>query len=326
MSRYAMLLLSAGFSATALPALAEVPRVVADTPVVGALVQQVMGDLGQPEVLLAAGGDAHHYQLRPSQAGSLQDAGLLVWVGPEMSPWLDRPAAALTAKGDALALLAAPGTQRQNFASGGEDHDHEGHDHAGHDHDGHDHDSAGDADEDGHHHSGVDPHAWLNPDNGRVWVQAIAEALAARDPQNAATYRANAATAEAGIAALDGELRATLAPVQGKPFVVFHDAYGYFTTHFGLKPAIAVSLGDASTPSAGRLRTIRDQIAAGGAVCAFPEANHDARLIASVTEGSSTRSGGALDPEGSSLPPGPDLYAEVLRGMAATLTECLDQN
>ena len=113
----------------ALPALAEVPRVVADTAVTGSLVQLVMGDLGQPEVLLAAGGDPHHYQLRPSQAGSLQDAGLLVWVGPEMSPWLDRPAAALTAKGDALALLAAPGTQRQNFASGGEDHDHEGHDH-----------------------------------------------------------------------------------------------------------------------------------------------------------------------------------------------------
>lgn len=307
MTRYALLLCAA----LPVSALAEVPRVVADTPVTGALIQQVLGDLGQPEVLLAAGGDPHHYQVRPSQARSLQQADLLVWIGPALTPWLERPAADLTAQGATLALLDQPGTERQDFAGGGHDHaEGDGHDHEG---------------EAGHHHDGLDPHAWLNPRNGAVWVQGIAEALAARDPEHAGTYAANARKAAAEITALDGALRAQLAPVRGKRFVVFHDAYGYFTTAYGLEPAIAVSLGDASTPSAARLRTIRDQIAAQGAVCAFPEANHDQRLIAAVTEGSDTRPGAALDPEGSMAEPGAGLYAALLRGMATTLVDCLSQ-
>ncbi|MDK2776005.1 MAG: zinc ABC transporter substrate-binding protein, partial [Tabrizicola sp.] len=56
---------------TATPALAEVPRVVTDIPPVHALVAQVMGELGQPELLLAKGADEHDFQLKPSQAGAV---------------------------------------------------------------------------------------------------------------------------------------------------------------------------------------------------------------------------------------------------------------
>ena len=42
----------------ATPSLAEVPAVVTDTPVTASLVQQVMGDLGQP-ALWRADGTAH---------------------------------------------------------------------------------------------------------------------------------------------------------------------------------------------------------------------------------------------------------------------------
>ena len=62
------------FLATATPALAEVPQVVTDIPPVHSLVAQVMGDLGQPELLLAKGADEHDFQLRPSQAGAVAGA------------------------------------------------------------------------------------------------------------------------------------------------------------------------------------------------------------------------------------------------------------
>ncbi|WJS86230.1 zinc ABC transporter substrate-binding protein [Paracoccus sp. TOH] len=311
MIRYPSLLLAAALGATALPARAEVPRVVTDIPAIGSLVQQVMGDLGAPEVLLEAGGDPHHYQLRPSQARSLQDAELLIWVGPSLTPWLERGASALPKGSRSLTLLDRPETHRRDYG-GGNGHDHGGaHDHAG---DGHD-----------HPHSGTDPHAWLDPANGQAWLQAIAAALSERDPDHAAAYAANAEKAAAEIAALDGELKAGLGPAQGKRFVVFHDAYGYFTGHYGLEPAIPVSLGDASTPSAARLRAIREEIAEQGAVCAFPEANHDPKLIAAVTEGSPVRQGAPLDPEGRGSQSGAALYGVILRGMAQTLTDCLGQ-
>ncbi|AGT07674.1 zinc ABC transporter substrate-binding protein [Paracoccus aminophilus] len=321
---------------SALPAFAEVPKVVTDMPITGALIEMVMGDLGKPDVLLPTGGDVHNYQLRPSQAGATQDADLLIWVGPALTPWLDRAATNLGGKAQSLQLLAVPGTKTRSYGGEDDDHDHahdhdadseHEHDHADHDHgeaghDDHDHADAGHG-EAGHVHTGTDPHAWLDPSNAQLWVKAIAGALAAQDPDHAAQYQENAEKAAARIGAVDATLTAELAPARGKPFVVLHDAYGYFTEHFGLESAIPVSLGDAATPSAARLTDIKAQLASAKAVCAFPEQNHDARLIAAVTEGTAVRPGAALDPEGSALAIGPDLYLDVIQSLAGTMLSCL---
>lgn len=345
---------------TALPALAEVPRVVTDIPPVHSLAQQVLGDLGAAELLLSAGGNAHDYQLRPSQARAVADADLVFWVGPEMTPWLARTLDGIGGEARAIALMEVEGTFLRDFgATGGHDHDahadgadhgagdhgddEEGHeDHAGEAHaeahDGHageghaeahdDHGHAGaeaghDGDHAGHDHSGTDPHAWLDPANARAWLGVIAAELAAADPANAATYAANAGAAAATLAALDAKTAARLAPLRGRPFVVFHDAYGYFADHYGLAVAGSVALGDAAAPGAGRLADLRAELAEGGVVCAFPEAQHDPALIATVTEGTGVRVGGTLDPSGSTLEPGPGLYAALLTGMADTLAGCL---
>src|SRR5699024_8213753 len=115
----------------------------------------------------------------------------------------------------------------------------EGHAHGGHAHGGHTHgEHAGEGGHDGsdgHSHTGVDPHAWLDPLNAKLWLGAIAEALAALDPSNAATYAANAAAGQAGIDALAAELTERLAPLREKPFIVFHDAYHYFEHRFGIE-------------------------------------------------------------------------------------------
>ncbi|WP_372803792.1 metal ABC transporter solute-binding protein, Zn/Mn family, partial [Paracoccus seriniphilus] len=172
----------------------------------------------------------------------------------------------------------------------------------------------------------VDPHAWLNPENAILWTATVAEELARIDPENAETYRANAAAATEGLHALDKELTAQLAPFADQSFVVFHDAYGYFTAHFGLQPAIAVSLGDATSPSAARLTEVREQIAHTQASCAFPEFAHDPKLVETAIEGSGARIGGELAPAGENIQPGPDFYEDLLRNLGTTLTDCLAQD
>ncbi|NEX45886.1 zinc ABC transporter substrate-binding protein [Pseudotabrizicola algicola] len=357
-------------ASTALPALAEVPRVVTDVPPVHAIAAQVMGDLGQPELLLDRGANAHSYQMRPSQAASLADAGLVIWIGPELTPWMERALNGLSPDVPRLALLASEGTFRQNYGeTGGHDHaheaeghdhghaeekaagKHEGHDHAEHDHDhaqeakaedhGHDHDHAGHdhaehdhaghdhaghdhADHGDHAHSGLDPHAWLDPANAKVWVGAIAAELARLDPENAATYQANAAAAQARIDALDAELSALLTPVAGQPFVVYHDAYGYFASHYGLNVAGTVALGDASSPGAARLRELSQTVAAEDGLCLFPEAQHDPALVVQMADGTTARIGAALDPEGSTIEPGPDAYDALMRALATNIVACLE--
>lgn len=294
------------------PALADAPHVVVDIPAIGSLTQQVMGDLGQVRVLLPSGGDAHNYQIRPADAAAMQDADLLIWVGPELTPWLERAAANLSS-GKSLELIEAPGTSLRDFAESDGTAGHHDHDHDHADHDGHDHD-------------GIDPHAWLDPHNGIAWLDAIAATLSAKDPENAGVYARNAQAAAQTISRIDAENAQAFAAVADQRFVVFHDAFGYFTDHYGLPPAIALSLGDASSPSAARLSEIRQDIAGQGAVCAFPEAQHSPALLQSVIEGTGATLGRALDPSGSDLPYGPGLYGDILRNLGETISDCLAKN
>lgn len=296
---------------------AEVPRVVTDIPPVGSLVAQVMGDLGVPLVLLDKGADPHAFQLRPSQAADLAQAGLIVWIGPEMTPWLERALNGVGTTGTDMRLLALPGTRLQAYTDPGEAHD----DDHGDDHgDAHD-DAHGDTGPDAHDHSGTDPHAWLDPENANLWLGAIAAQLSNLDPEHAATYGANAAAAQAALVTLEADLTARLAPAVGQPIVVFHNAYGYFTARFGLTVAGTIRTGDAAAPGAAHLRELQARIV-GTPVCLFPETNHDPKLIASIATGTNARIGAALDPSGLSLPLGPALYAEMLRGLAGAIAEC----
>ena len=320
--RYTISFLTASaLAGLATPAAAQVPRVITDIPPVQALVAQALGDLGQPVLLLDKGADAHSFQLRPSQAAALAEADLVVWIGPEMTPWLDRAVEGLATDVAQLRLLEAEGTHLRSF---GEDpaEDHDDHaDEAGHDH------AAEPAEEDGHEHDhahdGVDPHAWLDPANAQLWLGLIAAELARLDPANAATYQANAAQAQAEVAALDARLDAALAPVRDKPFAVFHDAYGYFADHYGLTIAGTVALGDAAPPGAAHLAEL--QASLGSALCIFPETQHDPKMVETLAADTGLRIGGALDPEGAGLEPGPQVYGAILSGMADTLIACLDQ-
>lgn len=295
-------------TALALPAVAEVPRVVTDIPPVHALVSLVMGDLGQPVLLLDKGASEHDFQLRPSQAGDIADAGLIVWVGPELTPWLDRAIGSLGENAPTLALLRHEETDTKDYTDAHTD-----------DHDGHNHYDHGDH-SDGDDHSGVDPHAWLDPENAEDWVDVIADRLASLDPANAATYAANARAAEQSIEALDDEIERILAPAKATPLIMAHDAYGYFADHYDLTLAGAVAIGDATAPGAARVTAL--QGSATSTTCLFPEPQHDPAQLTQLAEATGAKLGGPLDPVGSTLTAGPDAYATLMRGMAQTIADC----
>jgi zinc transport system substrate-binding protein len=295
--------------ALATPMMAEVPHVVTDFTPVTALVALVMGDLGAPVQMLDKGADPHDFALRPSQMAAVAEADLLVWIGPEFTPALERAVAATA--GTQLALLRAPGTSLQEYgAGGGHDHDHDAH-------------AGEETAHDDHAHDGTDPHAWLDPHNAALWLEVIAAELARLDPGNAATYGGNARAAAARLAVMETEIAAQLAPFADRPYVAFHDAYGYFNGHFGLNFAGALSLGDASAPGAARLAELRDRIAEDQIACVFPEAGHDPALLTQIIDGTGAILGAPLDPEGLALDPGPGAYEALMRALAANLADCL---
>lgn len=305
-------------------AAAAAPRVATDIAPVHSLVTQVMAGVDTPTLVIQRGASPHNYSLRPSEAGALEEADVVFWVGSSLTPWLTGALDNLAADARDVALLDAEGTQRRGFrervlaADGHDDHgDHDGHEgHGSHesndDHDGHA----------GHDHAGVDPHAWLDPVNARYWLGVIAGTLAAEDPANAGQYRANAEAAQARLDDLTAGMRATLEPVSDVPFIVFHDAYQYFEHRFGLNTVGAISLSDASDPGPAHLDRIRSVVREHEVQCVFAEPQFNPQLVETVLDGTDARTG-VLDPLGSDIPAGETFYARLIEALGERLVDCL---
>lgn len=327
---------------TALPAAAEL-KVTATIKPIHALVSQVMEGVGVPTLLVKGAASPHTYALKPSDARELNHASVVFRVSETVEPFTRKIVTALPSSVRIVTLAEAPGIDWLNVRTGetfephddahdahdhdhGHDHDHEkdahGTDDGHHDHAGHDDEHAND--KDGGDHRSRDGHVWLDPENARKMVAEIARVLADADPANAETYKANAARSDAAIVALEADIARELEPVQGKPYVVFHDAYQYFERRFGLSALGSITLNPEAKPSAKRLTEIRKKLGALSASCVFSEPQFQAKLVAAVTEGTSARAG-TLDPEGALVEPGPRAYETLLRNLATGLKTCLVQ-
>lgn len=305
-------------------AAAEAPEVVVSIKPLHSLVAGVMGDLGEPVLLVEGAGSPHSYSLRPSEARALEQAELVVWVGPGLESFLEKPLGALAGKARVLELAEAEGVRLLGTRAGGawEAHEHEHEKHAGAEHAHEEHEKPV-HDEHEHAHDTHDMHIWLDPGNAAAIVRSVQAALSELDPANAARYADNAAGLDAKIAALDGELADTLAAVKDRPFVVFHDGYQYFEAHYGLNGAGSITLEPELAPGARRMTELRHRIEELGAVCVFSEPQFEPALVETLTEGLGVKTG-VLDPLGASLPEGEAAYFTLMHNLADSLVSCLE--
>jgi zinc transport system substrate-binding protein len=292
------------------------PAVVASTKPVHSLVSAVMGDTGSPTLLVKGAASPHTYSLRPSDAAALESADIVFWTGHGMELFLGEALESLSTNANVVELAEAPGIELLPLREGGA---FEAHAHGDEDHD---HDHGDEAHELGHAHDEGDMHFWLDPENAKLMVAHIAKTLSEADPDNAATYAANAGAEQARLDALAAELTEMLAPVADRPFLVFHDAYQYFESRFDLDVAGTVTVSPEAMPGAARIDELRAKVAELGATCVFAEPNFEPAIVSTIVEGTAARAG-VLDPEGASLNEGPDLYHQLLRGIATGLVDCL---
>jgi zinc transport system substrate-binding protein len=287
---------------------------------------------GTPQLIIPAGSSPHGYAMRPSQARAVQSADVVFWIGEDLTPWFEERLETLAPNAVTSELLHVDGTELLAFRQGvafeahdddhGDEHEDEHGDEDAHDeHDEHDENEAHDDDHDAHDHDGVDPHAWLSPNNAKLWLDHIAQTLLTSDPENAALYQENAETAKAAIdVAVDG-IKAKLVGDAGA-FIVFHDAYQYFETSFGLTASAAVSLGDAAAPGPARIREIHELVQQGDVVCAFSEPQFNQRLLETVLEGTEAKIA-VLDPLGTEISEGRDFYPMLLTSMGNAMAGCI---
>ena len=220
-------------------------------------VREILGDkAGEADItlLLDNGVDLHSYQPTAEDILKIGEADVFIYVGGESDEWVEdalKEASNPDRKVINLLEVLGDSVKEEEVVEGMEhDHEHEdGEEH--HDEDAHDEEEHHDEDahdgeehhdeevsEDEHEHGEepeYDEHVWLSLRNAQILCDAIAEALGEADPDDAATYTANAADYKSKLAALDKSYREAVDAADIRT-VLFGDRFPfrYMTDDYGL--------------------------------------------------------------------------------------------
>ena len=284
--------------------------VVASLKPLGFIASAIADGVTDTQVLLPDGASEHDYSLRPSDVKRLQGADLVVWIGPEMEAFMEKSVKNIP---DGKQVTIAQLADVKPLLMKGADDDDDDDDH------GHAHGEKGDAH---HHHSDYNMHLWLSPEIARASAVAIHEKLVELMPQSRAKLDANLKDFEAQLASTETQVGNELAPLKGKGYFVFHDAYGYFEKQFGLTPLGHFTVNPEIQPGAQRLHEIRTQLVEQKATCVFAEPQFRPAVVEAVARGTSVRMG-TLDPLGTNIKLGKTSYSAFLNQLANQYASCL---
>ena len=291
----------------------EAADVMVSIQPVHSLVSGVMGETGEPGLMVTGAASPHTYQMRPSEAQALNAADLIVWIGENLEMFLERPIENLGADAEVVTLHEVARMELLETREGGlwpDEHDEDKEAHVD-EHDDH-----------GHEHGEFDMHIWLDPGNAGRIVEVSADALSRTDPDRAGTYHSNAAAMLERIAALEASLVEQLEPVRQRAFVVFHDGYQYFEHAFGLNSIGAVAVDPGRPPGTKRIVELREALVEHDVRCVFVEPQFPPDLVETLTEGTAVRTA-ELDPIGVDFEAGPDAWFEMMRALGDAIAGCL---
>jgi ABC-type Zn uptake system ZnuABC Zn-binding protein ZnuA len=182
-------------------------------------------------------------------------------------------------------------------------------------------------DEHAHDPGSCDPHVWTDPLNAALWTLTIRDTLAARDPDHADAYAANAERYLGELAALDAEVRALIEtiPADRRAIITNHAAFNYFAARYGLELVGVVIPGGSTTsePSVQEVLRLIETVQAHHVAAIFTETTVSEALARQIAD----ETGAALVPlyTGSLSQPedGAGTYLDYIRFNAATIAEAL---
>ena len=314
------------------------PEVVVSIKPVHSIVAALMDGVGKPKLLLQGNESPHDFSMRPSQAKSIQDADLVIWIGENLEGFLTKPVSNLSQGAVSMEIMELAGIKKLEYR------DHDEHDHASHkkthdeghkdehdheEHSGHGHEDEHDEHKEEEAHAGhdhgdddTDPHVWLDTDNMQVAAVEIVKKLKELDPENAGIYDQNAKKLNAELEKLEAEIKGITSSIKSKEYVVFHDAYQYFEKQFGLEKPITITLNPEIAPGAARIKEIREEVQEHSISCLFSEPQFSPKVLEVVSENTG-KTIATIDPLGSALDAGKDHYSKTLLQLANRLSDCL---
>jgi zinc/manganese transport system substrate-binding protein len=168
----------------------------------------------------------------------------------------------------------------------------------------------------------IDPHAWMDPKNGIIYVRNIAQALARLDPTNATDYRARAAAYTGELQELDAWMRTEMMdiPAAKRRVISSHDLLEYLAKAYGITLISIYGWTNKSEPSAAEVSRLAQQIGLEHLRALFLDNITDPRIMERIAKETGAAIGGTLYGDALSRPGGEaNTYIRMLRHDVVTL-------
>ncbi|OFI36499.1 hypothetical protein BIU82_13455 [Arthrobacter sp. SW1] len=239
------------------------------------LAERIGGEDADVTGLTPVGIEPHDLALGGQALQELRESKVLLYLGSDFQPDVERVAKDLPAGTAAVDLLSSPGLELLDPPEGAE----HGAEHAG------------------DHHEHKDPHVWLDPVRLKLMAEATAEAMSAADGTHAAAYAANLKELLAELEQLDRDLAAKLRNCERRTLLTSHAAFGYFADRYSLKQIPIAGISPDDEPDAKTLAQIAREAETAGVGSVFLEEKLNPALAETVAEsiGAETRALSALE-------------------------------
>lgn len=210
MKRIITLLIGAILAGT-VPAQAKV-RVVASTTDLASIAGIVGGDLVDVSSIARGKSDPHYVEVLPSYMIKVKRADVYLKVGLDLDRWADQIIDG-SRNSDLVIVDCSKNITPLNVPTRKVDA------------------SMGDV------HPSGNPHYWLDPDNGAIVAEMVADALIAVDAENASGYREGLERFRGRLAQKKAQWEQSAGVLAGLEIVTYHDTWPYFSRAFGVEVA-----------------------------------------------------------------------------------------
>lgn len=292
MTLHARLAFAPALLAAFLPALpadaAEKLKAVTTFTVLADMAQNVAGDAAEVVSITKPGAEIHNYAPTPRDILRAQDADLILWNGLNLERWFEQFLANL---GDVPSAVVSEGVEPMPIREGA-------------------------------YEGKANPHAWMGFDTALIYVDNIAAAFAAHDPENAATYAANAEAYKAEIRATIEPLKAEIAtiPEAQRWLVTCEGAFSYLARDFGLHELYLWPINADQTGTPQQVRAVIDGVREHQIPAVFCESTVSNKPAQQVARETGARFGGVLYVDSLSEADGPvPTYLDLLRVTSETV-------
>jgi zinc transport system substrate-binding protein len=206
---------------------------------------QIAGEEVTVELILPPGTSPHTFDPTPKQLKAIQDADIIFTVGHGLDSWVEKIIPA-----DARIVQLDTNIDLKEFPQLHEDEHH----------DEHADEEEEEEEDDDHAHTGIDPHYWLNPENGLLMAETISKELALLVPEEAQTIEINTIEFKQHLEQAISKWKETIIPIEQKPFATLHGAFYYLADFANATLAVTFEPSPGKEPTPQYLATLTHEI------------------------------------------------------------------